>query len=314
MTKTKAKEHDEAEDAGPVGKMKRKEYERELATLQVELVKLQQWVKHNRRQGLRRLRGPRRRRQGRHDQGDHRTGQPPRLSRGGAAGADRAREVADVHPALRAAPAGRRRGRHLRPQLVQPRRRRARHGLLHGGADQALPRGDPRRSRRRSSTPASSCSSTGSRSARRSRPAGSRARIDDARKIWKLSPMDLKSYSRWYDYSRARDEMFAGDRHGLGALVRRPTDDKKRARLNIISHLLEQIPYESVPARQGQAAQAPEARRIPRPDVAASSHPHTLVTRRGRRRRSPAHWVCPIWFVHCAGRPDRHRVGHVVLQ
>ena len=55
----------------------------------------------------------------------------------------------------------------------------------------------------------SSCSSTGSRSARRSRRAGSKARIDDGRKIWKLSPMDLKSYSRWYDYSRARDEMFA---------------------------------------------------------------------------------------------------------
>jgi polyphosphate kinase 2 len=48
------------------------------------------------------------------------------------------------------------------------------------------------------------------------------ARIDDGCKIWKLSPMDLKSYSRWYDYSRARDEMFRSDRHIVGALVRRP--------------------------------------------------------------------------------------------
>ena len=48
------------------------------------------------------------------------------------------------------------------------------------------------------------------------------ARIDDGRKIWKLSPMDLKSYSRWYDYSRARDEMFKRDRYALGALVCHP--------------------------------------------------------------------------------------------
>ena len=47
------------------------------------------------------------------------------------------------------------------------------------------------------------------------------SRIDDPRKIWKLSDMDLKSYSRWYDYSRARDAMFAATRHRVGALVRR---------------------------------------------------------------------------------------------
>ena len=114
-------------------------------------------------QGLHHLRGPRRRRQGRHDQGDHRARQPARVSRRRAAGADRAREVADVHPALHAAPAGGRRGRDLRPQLVQPRRRRARDGLLHRGAGQAIPRRPCRWSRRRWSTRASSCSSTGSR-------------------------------------------------------------------------------------------------------------------------------------------------------
>ena len=73
------------------------------------------------------------------------------------------------------------------------------------------------------------------------------ARIDDRRKIWKLSPMDLKSYSRWHDYTRARDEMFkATDTPWAPWFVIR-SDDKKRARLNAISHLLRQIPYEDIP-------------------------------------------------------------------
>jgi polyphosphate kinase 2 len=73
------------------------------------------------------------------------------------------------------------------------------------------------------------------------------ARIEDPRKIWKLSPMDLKSYSRWYDYSRARDDMFkATDTPWASWHVIR-SDDKKRARLNAISHLLSQIPYEELP-------------------------------------------------------------------
>ena len=73
------------------------------------------------------------------------------------------------------------------------------------------------------------------------------ARINDPRKIWKLSPMDLKSYSRWYDYSRARDDMFkATDTPWAPWHVIR-SDDKKRARLNAIAHLLAQIPYQDVP-------------------------------------------------------------------
>jgi len=73
------------------------------------------------------------------------------------------------------------------------------------------------------------------------------ARIDDPRKIWKLSPMDLKSYSRWYDYSRARDDMFkATDTPWAPWRVVR-SDDKRRARLNVISDLLAQIPYEELP-------------------------------------------------------------------
>jgi polyphosphate kinase 2 (PPK2 family) len=61
------------------------------------------------------------------------------------------------------------------------------------------------------------------------------SRIDDPRKIWKLSDMDLKSYSRWYDYSRARDEMFASTDTAWAPWFVAHTDDKKRARLNIIS-------------------------------------------------------------------------------
>jgi polyphosphate kinase 2 len=73
------------------------------------------------------------------------------------------------------------------------------------------------------------------------------ARIDDGRKIWKLSPMDLKSYSRWYDYSRARDEMFKATDTAWAPWYVVKSDDKRRARLNVITHLLSQIPYEEVP-------------------------------------------------------------------
>jgi polyphosphate kinase len=73
------------------------------------------------------------------------------------------------------------------------------------------------------------------------------SRIDDGRKIWKLSPMDLKSYGRWDDYSRARDDMFkATDTPWAPWYVVR-SDDKKRARLNTITHLLAHIPYEELP-------------------------------------------------------------------
>ena len=72
------------------------------------------------------------------------------------------------------------------------------------------------------------------------------ARIDDGRKIWKLSPMDLQSYSRWFDYSRARDEMFAATDTAWAPWYVAKSDDKRKARLNIISHFLSQIPFESI--------------------------------------------------------------------
>jgi polyphosphate kinase 2 (PPK2 family) len=86
------------------------------------------------------------------------------------------------------------------------------------------------------------------------------SRINDPRKAWKLSPMDLKSYSRWYEYSRARDEMFAATDTGFAPWHVADSNDKKRARLNIISHLLEQIPYGS-PPREPVVLPAREKRR-----------------------------------------------------
>ncbi len=101
------------------------------------------------------------------------------------------------------------------------------------------------------------------------------SRIDDPRKIWKLSDMDLLSYSRWYDYSRARDAMFAATDTSWAPWYIARTDDKKRGRLNIISHLLSQVPYEplqrkdfKLPKRQkdeGYVEPARLARQIPTP-------------------------------------------------
>ncbi|BDG01455.1 polyphosphate kinase 2 [Anaeromyxobacter oryzae] len=76
------------------------------------------------------------------------------------------------------------------------------------------------------------------------------ARIDDGRKIWKLSPMDLESYSRWYDYSHARDEMFAATDSPFAPWYVVRSDDKRRARLNVIRHLLSRIPYKDVTRRE----------------------------------------------------------------
>ena len=72
-------------------------------------------------------------------------------------------------------------------------------------------------------------------------------RIHDGRKIWKLSPMDLKSYSRWDDYGRARDDMFQATDSSWAPWYAVRSDDKKRARLNIIRHILGRIPYKEAP-------------------------------------------------------------------
>jgi polyphosphate kinase len=74
-----------------------------------------------------------------------------------------------------------------------------------------------------------------------------KSRFEDGRKIWKLTPMDLKSYSKWYDYSRARDEMFAATDTDFAPWRVAPSDRKKNVRLNIISDILQRIPYEDLP-------------------------------------------------------------------
>ena len=73
-----------------------------------------------------------------------------------------------------------------------------------------------------------------------------RQRIEDPLRQWKLSPMDLKSYSRWYDYSRARDAMLDATNHDAAPWYVLRSDDKKRARLNGIKHILSLIPYKRV--------------------------------------------------------------------
>jgi polyphosphate kinase 2 len=73
------------------------------------------------------------------------------------------------------------------------------------------------------------------------------SRVDDGRKVWKLTAMDLKSYSRWYDYSRARDDMFAATDTAASPWYVVDSNDKRRARLNLITHLLARIPYKALP-------------------------------------------------------------------
>jgi polyphosphate kinase 2 len=75
------------------------------------------------------------------------------------------------------------------------------------------------------------------------------ARINDPRKIWKLTDMDLKSYTRWDDYGRARDAMLEATDTPWAPWWIAHTDDKKRGRLNIISHLLSQVPYTPIEPR-----------------------------------------------------------------
>ena len=98
------------------------------------------------------------------------------------------------------------------------------------------------------------------------------ARIEDPLRQWKLSPMDLPSRSRWYDYSRARDMMLdATDTDAAPWHIVR-ADDKKRARLNCISHLLTLIPYERLPRE-----------RVKLPKVSAKGAYDDQATLEGRR-------------------------------
>lgn len=75
-------------------------------------------------------------------------------------------------------------------------------------------------------------------------------RIDDPRKVWKLSPMDVESYKRWYQYSKARDRMLEATDTDYAPWHIVRSDSKKRARLNCMTHLLSQIPYQELPRKK----------------------------------------------------------------
>jgi polyphosphate kinase 2 len=77
-----------------------------------------------------------------------------------------------------------------------------------------------------------------------------KARIGDGRKTWKLTPMDLMSYDRWDDYTKARDEMFAATDSSWAPWFVARSEDKQRVRLNVISDILKHVPYKAAPAQK----------------------------------------------------------------
>jgi polyphosphate kinase 2 len=102
------------------------------------------------------------------------------------------------------------------------------------------------------------------------------ARIKDPTKRWKLSPMDLESHRRWYDYSRARDAMLEATDTLAAPWYIVPSDDKKRARLNCIRHVLNSIPYREIPYTPPKLPKRQKAKGYMEP-----SHTHRVV---------PQHW------------------------
>ena len=104
-----------------------------------------------------------------------------------------------------------------------------------------------------------------------------RNRIDDGRKTWKLSPMDLRSYARWYDYSRARDAMIEATDSAWAPWYLARTDDKKRGRIDIITHLLGQVPYEPEPIKPVKLPAAQKPGRYRETDYPFTFIPSTAI-------------------------------------
>ena len=105
-----------------------------------------------------------------------------------------------------------------------------------------------------------------------------RARIEDPEKRWKLSQMDLEARARWADYSRAKDEMFRFTDTRLSPWWVVNADDKRRARLNCISHLLSQIPYEDVTSAPLVLPPRGSGQLRPPPDRRADLHPRGVLS------------------------------------
>ena len=102
-----------------------------------------------------------------------------------------------------------------------------------------------------------------------------KSRFEDGRKTWKLSPMDLKSYGRWYDYSRARDAMFAATDTDWAPWRVAPSDRKKSVRLNIISDILQRVPYEELPREKLKLPKRQKPGDYVEPD-----YPYTVIAQR----------------------------------
>ena len=112
-----------------------------------------------------------------------------------------------------------------------------------------------------------------------------KSRMDDPRKTWKLSPMDLKSYSRWYDYSRARDAMFEATDTAWAPWYVAHNDVKKRGRLNVISHILSQVPYEPYPGLDVELPKRQKAGDYTRADAGRAAHPDSVLNSAPAMRR-----------------------------
>ena len=223
-------------------KMKRKEYERQMRGLHGELVAMQEWVKASGAKICVVF-------EGRDTAGKGGTIRritervSPRVFRVVALPAPTEREKSQMYiQRYVAALPGGGRGGDLRPELVQPGRRGAGDGLLHPGGDRPVPGLVPGVEKAMTDDGILLLKYwlevSADEQTRRLK-----SRIHDPRKVWKLSDLDLKSYSRWYDYSRARDAMFAATDTEWAPWYVAHSDGKKRARLNIISHLLSQVPY-----------------------------------------------------------------------
>ena len=229
--------------AGPLGN---KDYEKALKQLHVELVQLQEWVQHA---GLKVCVIF----EGRDGAGKGGTIKAitervsPRVFRVVALPAPTDREKSQMYIQRYMPPSARRgRGRDLRPQLVQPGRRRARDGLLHRRAGQEVPAGRAagRKGDRRIRHHPHQVLARGEQPTNR-RAGSKHASTTDARS-GSCRRWISKSYSRWYDYSRARDEMFAATDTSWAPWYVVRSDDKKKARLNVIRHLLGRVPHEKV--------------------------------------------------------------------
>src|SRR5262245_26623258 len=120
-----------------------------------------------------------------------------------------------------------------------------------------------------------------------------KARIDDPMRQWKLSPMDVESFRRWYAYSKARDHMFAAtdSKHAPWHIVR--SNDKRRARLNCISHILAAIPYKKIKHKKVKLPPRSDKGKY---DDQASLKGRKFVSERYWRARRARRWSC------CRGR------------